>query len=210
MTAANYSVFRPKHVDAIKFGSTNWSAADFASTTTALDTSFGTNNATVLLDVVGALDSNNPVKSAAFAKDITYSGNERTTSEENLLGADTNGTQNQEIGIGPTSLQVVELTLVYRNNIPFSIFNDTTKCCLMSLDNSEGTTSGIANFAFNNITVLHVGSVAVKADGLMEQKIKFSHKGGTTGSAITVTQAAPSETWHRVNGGDYSEEVRTS
>ncbi len=208
MAAADYSVFRPQHVDAIQFGDTAWSSSDFTATDTALDTSFASNNGTILLDLVGAVDSNSPVKSAAFAKDITYSGNERSTNSEPLLGADTNGTQNQESSASSASLQVVEFTLVYRNNVPFSIFNDTTKACLMTLDNSESSSTGVANFAFNNITMLHVGSIAINPDGLAEQKMKFSHKGGTTGSEISVTQAAPAETWSRIVGGDYAEEVR--
>lgn len=210
MTATNYRVFRPKDVDGVKFGSTAWTTANIAAATVALHTAYAANNATDLLNIVGDRDANDPVKSEAFAKDITYSGNERTTTEENLLGADTNGTQNQEVSIGPTSLQQVELTLVYRNNVPFSIFNDTTKCCLMTMDNEEGTTSGQVNMAFNNITILHVGSITMSPDGLMEQKMKFSHKGGTTGTAITGTDTGTWTTMSRIVGGDYSEEVRLS
>lgn len=210
MAASNYSVFRPDDVDSIKFGGTAWTSADFSSTGTALDTSFTENNGTALLDLSGDRDGESPVKSEAFAKDITFSGNERSISAEDLLGADTNGTQNQEVSISPASLQTVELTIVYRNNTPLSIFNENTKCCLMELDNSESSGTGVLNIACNNITVLHVGSLALKPDGMMEQKVKFSHKGGTTGSAVSVTQISPSETWSRITGGDYSEEVRLS
>jgi len=206
ITATNYSVYRPKHAQAVKFGSTQWSTAQFASTSQALDTSYAANNATTLFDAVGITGTSSPVTIAPFAKEITFSGNERSTTEENLIGADGNGTQNQEIGINPTSLQVVEMTLVYRNNVPLSIFNDTTKCCLMQFDNDEGSTSGLLNIGCNNITVLHVGSVKLGSSGLMEQKIKFTFKGGTTGTVITVTDG--SESWKRINGGDYSEEVR--
>jgi len=210
MTATNYTIFRPKHVDGIKFGDTAWSTADFSSAAAALDTVFTANNASPLFDAVGTRDANDPVQSEAFAKNITFSGNERSTTENNLLGSDANGTQNQEIDISATSLQEVTLTLVYRNNVPFSIFNDTTTCCIMEVDNSEGATSGIANFGFNNITMLSVGSLTMNEDGMMEQTLKFSHKGGTTGSVIAVTQASGSEAWSKVVGGDYAEEVRLS
>lgn len=208
MTATNFTTFKAKHADRAVFGDTAWSSTDFDSTTIALDTSFDTNNGTPLLDLVGDVDSNSPVKSAPFAKDITVSGNERSTTEDNLLGADSNGTQHQEVDCSPASLQTVEMTLVYRNNVPFSIFNDSTKCMLLSLNNNESSTTGVLNMAYNNITVLHVGGTTLNPDGNMEQKIKFSHKGGTTGTAISVTQSAPSETWERIVGGDYAEEVR--
>jgi len=208
MAATNYSIFRPKHVSSIQFGDTAWTNAQFISTTTALDTSFATNNSTILFDAVGSRDANSPVASEAFAKDISYSGNERSFSEDALLGSDTNGSQNQELGESTVSLQEVSMTLVYRNNVPFSIFNDTTKSCIMELDNEESAASGLANFGFNNIKVTGVGSISMNSDGMMEQTLKFTHKGGTTGSAISVTQGSPSETWSRITGGDYAEEVR--
>lgn len=208
MAATNYTAFKAKHADRAVFGDTAWSSTDFSSTTSALDTTFDTNNATPLLDVVGDVDSNSPVESAPFAKDITVSGNERSTTEDNLLGADSNGTQYQEVDCSPPSLQTLEMTLVYRNNVPFSIFNDSTKCMLLSMNNNESSTTGVLNMGYNNITVLHVGGLTLNPEGNMEQKIKFSHKGGTTGSVISVTQTSPAETWSRVVGGDYAEEVR--
>ena len=211
MAAGNYTVFRAKHVDGIKFGGTAWSSTDMSSTGTALDTSFTTNNATALLDLVGAVDANNPVKSYAFGKDFTISGNERSTSEENLLGADSSGSQNAELNVDPNSKLDVECTVVYRNTTPLSIFNDSTKACLVEMDNSESATTGVLNLGFNNIKVTHVGSQAMNPDGMMEQKIKFTCRGGTSGSAISVSQASPAESWTRIRAGtDYAEEIRTA
>lgn len=210
MAATNYTVFRAKHVQSIQFGGTAWSTTDWSSTTTAIDTSFDTKNGTILLDLVGTRDTNSPVKSEAFAKDITLSGNERSTSKDDLLGADSYDSQNQEVGTEAPSLLQVTCTLIYRNNMPFSIFNDSTKCCLMEMDNSEGTTSGIVNFGFNNIVVLKVGDLTRNSDGLMQQTLTFSLKGGTTGGAIAVSQTTPAETWSKIIGGDYAEEVRLS
>lgn len=211
MAAGNYTVFRAKHVDSIKFGGTAWSETDMAATGTALDTSFTSNNGTILLDLVGATDANNPVKSYAFGKDFSISGNERSTSEENLLGADSSGAQNSEINVDPNSKMDVECTVVYRNTSPLAIFNDSTKCCLIEMDNSESSTTGQLNFAFNNVKVTHVGSQAMNPDGMMEQKIKFSCRGGTSGSSISVDQAAPDEEWTRIRAGtDYAEEIRTA
>ena len=212
-TANNYTVVRPQNVDAIQFGDTAWTTADYSSTTAALHTSFAVNNASPLLDVVGinasyAAGGSLPVYSAPFGKDITYSGNERSTTSDNLLGANSDGTQNQETAISPTSLQNVEMTVVYRNNTPFSIFNDTTKSCLMQIDNAESATTGQMNIACNNITMLHVGSLTLNPEGLMEQKIKFSNKGGTTGSIIELTDTGTWTSGVRVVGGDYAEEVR--
>lgn len=220
MTAA--AVFRPKHVSSIKFGSTDFSTINFSSTTVALDTSFSTNNSgtassgtavpgTVLLNLVGAQTHTGGTATAAyseaFAKDITYSGNERSVTEENLLGSDTGGAQNQETNVDPTSLLEVTMTIVYRNPVPTSIFNDRTKCCLMEMDNEETASSGLANFAFKEITVLTVGALTMNSEGMMEQTVKFSCKGGTTGISIIVETVT--ETWYKVTGGDYAEEIRT-
>ena len=208
MAATNYTVFRPKHVDAIQFGDTKWTSANFLSTTVSLASSFSVNNGTVLWDAVGSRDANTPVKSEAWAKDIAFSGNERSVSEENLLGSDSDGAQNQETAVDPNSLQEVSMTLVYRNNSPLAIFNDTTECCYMSIDNEESATSGVLTVAMNDISMLQVGALTMNADGMMEQTVKFSHKGGTTGSSVSVVQAAPSQSWHKIKGGDYAEEIR--
>ena len=53
MAATNYSVFKATHISSFKVGGTAWSTADFASTSTALDTSFTTNNATALANLIG-------------------------------------------------------------------------------------------------------------------------------------------------------------
>lgn len=207
----NYTPFRAKHIDGVKFGSTAWTTADMDSTTIALDTSFATNNATALLDLVGSADAVNPTASYAFAKDFSTSGNERAINEDPLLGADATGTQNKEISSADNSNIEVEFTCVYRNPMPLAIFNDTTKCCIISMDNSESSTTGVVNLAFNNLIMTGVGSLVRNADGLMEQKVKFICRGGTSGSAISVTQSTPSESWTRYRAGlDYAEEVRTA
>ena len=56
----NYTPFRAKHIECVKFGSTAWTTAKKDSTTSALDTTFATNNATALLDLVGDADTANP------------------------------------------------------------------------------------------------------------------------------------------------------
>lgn len=207
MAASNYTVFRPKHVSSIQFGSTAWTTANWTATATALDTSFATNNAAPIWKAVAARDTNSPVKAEAFARSITFSGGERSTDVENLLGSDTGGTQNQEMTINPAALRECTLEVVYRNNVPLSIFNDTTRAVLMTLDNSESTGTGVLNVACNNVTVLNVGELTINADGLVTQQVKFSFKGGTT-TAVSVTQSAPSETWYKIYGGDYAEEIR--
>ena len=182
-----------------------------SSTTEALDYSFDTNNASPLLDLVGSADSANPTISYAFGKNFTVNGNERSTSEENLLGVDTVGAQNSELNTDPNSKLDVEVTIVYRNTSPLSIFNDTTKACLIQMDNSESASTGVLNLAFNNIIVNHVGSLTMNPEGMMEQKVKFSCRGGTSGSAISVTNTTPTESWTRIRAGlDYAEEIQTA
>jgi len=209
MTLGNYKAFRASHIDAIQFGSTAWTEANMIAVDTALDTSFATNNATPLLDLTGFADALSPTKSYAFAKDFSTSGNERTSDKEDLLGADSQGSQNSEQYSGANSLTVTEFTCVYRNPMPTSIFNDTTKACFISMDNSESSATGVVNLAFNNIIMLQVGALTRNSDGLMEQKVKFSCRGGLAGTAIAVTQATPAETWQRYRvGPDYAEEIR--
>ena len=211
MARGNYTPFRAKHVDSIQFGDTAWSETDMDSTTLALDTTFATNNATPLLDLAAGdnLDAVSPTKTACWAKDFTTSGNERSTSEENLLGSDAQGSQCQELSADTVSKHTFEATLIYRNNVPLSVFNDSTKSCLITMDNSESSGTGVLNIAFNNIIVTAAGSLTRNADGFMEQKIKFEIRGGLSGAAISVTQTVPSETWSRIrNGQDYAEEIR--
>lgn len=208
MAAGNYSIFKAAHISSFKIGGTAWTSANYASTTVALDTSFTTNNATPLANLIGARDSNNPVKSAAFIQDIKHSGNERTIIEEDLLGADSNSTQNKEVSASGASLLELEASLVYRNNIPMSLFNDSSKCILIEMDNSESSATGKINRAYNNVTIKKVGDEEMTPDGLMKQKIMITLKAGTTGSPLSVSTG--SETWSRVTGGDYSEEVRTA
>lgn len=183
------------------------------STTLALDTTFATNNSSILADFAAGstVDSENPTKTACFAKDFSESGNEKSTSEENLLGADSTGSQCQELSADTVSKITVEFTLIYRNTTPASIFNDSTKACLIEMDNSESTATGVLNLAYNNIIVTHAGSLQRNADGFMEQKVKFECRGGTAGSAISVTQASPAESWSRIRlGMDKAEEIRTA
>lgn len=225
MTA--HTIFRPKQVTSIKFGSKDFTDADYSSQAVAIDTAFATNNSgiptsgtavsndpgIVMVDLVGTRavtgGTARPAYSEAFAKDISFSGNERGVEEENLLGADTSSTQNQETVINPASLLEVTLTIVYRNPTPTSIFTDETKCCLMELDNEESSSSGVLNLAFKSITVLQVGALSLTADGgMMEQTVKFSCKGGTVGDPISVDSGT--EIWYRIKGGNYLEEVRVA
>jgi hypothetical protein len=211
MALGNFTSFRAKHVEGIKFGNVAWTVANWASAVLALDTTFTTNNATALINLVGSADTSNPTKSYAFAKDFSTAGNERSSSEESLLGADTSGSQNTELSYGNNSKIDVEFTCVYRNPQVTAIFNDSTKCCLIQLDNEEGTTTGVLNLAFNNIVMTHVGSLTRNSDGLMEQKVKFSIRGGFASTVVSVSQVTPSETWVRYNiGPDYAEEIRTA
>jgi len=210
MVRGNYTPFRAKHVESIKFGSTAWSETDMDSTITALDTTFVANNSSILANFAAgsAVDAENPTKTACWAKDFSESGNERSTSEENLLGSDSAGSQCQELSADTVSKITVEMTLIYRNTVPASIFNDTTKACLIEMDNSESATTGVLNLAYNNIMVTQAGGLTRNADGFMEQKVKFECRGGTSGSAITVSGA---EAWSRIRmGQDKAEEIRTA
>lgn len=213
MARGNYTPFRAKHVESIKFGTTAWSDADLDSTSNALDTSYATNNASNLIDLASGdnLDTESPTKTACWAKDFSESGNERSTSEENLLGSDSTGSQCQELSADTISKITVEFTLIYRNPVPNVLFNDATKCCLIEMDNSESSTTGILNIAYNQIIVTHAGSLQRNADGFMEQKVKFECRGGQSGSEISVTQTSPSESWARYRlGQDKAEEIRTA
>jgi hypothetical protein len=212
MALGNYTGFRATHVDAVKFGTTAWTEANMSSTTSTLSSTFTTNNATPIIDLVGAPDTVNPTKSYAFAKDFSESGNEISTSEENLLGTNTAGSQNQELTSDPASKISMEFTLVYRNPVPGLLFSSATKCCLIQFDNDESASTGKMNFAYNNIVVTHVGSLTRNSDGLMEQKVKFECTGGgNAGSAITVSQTTPTVTYTKVRYGlDKAEEIRTA
>jgi len=88
MTFGNYTTFKAKHVDGILFGDTAWTSTNYDSTSDTLKTSFTANNATALLDLVGSADTVNPTKSYAFAKDFAESGNEKSVTDEPLLGVD--------------------------------------------------------------------------------------------------------------------------
>jgi hypothetical protein len=183
------------------------------STTIALDTSYATNNSSNLINLAAgsSVDAVNPTATACWAKDFSESGNERSTSEENLLGSDSTGSQCQELSADTISKITVEFTLIYRNPVPNVLFNDATKACLITMDNSESASTGVLNIAYNNIVVTHVGSLTRNADGFMEQKVKFECRGGQAGSAITVTQSSPAESWSRYRlGQDKAEEIRTA
>lgn len=209
MTLGNYKIVVPSNVKSFKFGSTAWTESDLSSSSNALDTSFASNNTTVLLDLVGDADTENPTKSYPFAKDIKISDVEKKVKKEDLLGDDSTGSQNSEIVSEGTEMIEVELTLVYRNSNPSSIFNSTTKCALMEIDNSESSGTGVKNFAFNNIIVTKAGGLTINNSGSAEQKISFVLRGGEAGSPISVTQTSPSETWRRIRlGSDYAMEDR--
>lgn len=210
MAATNFTVYRGKDIEAFKFGSVAWSEAEFDGTSNALDTVFETNNpgTATLIDLVGDRDANTPVEAEAWVKEIRESGGERQVDEEPLCGTDTNGAQNKEVEGSSVSKIDVEVTAVYRNNVPLRLFSDSTKCAILELDNSEGTTSGLVNVGYNNIIVTQVGALEVGPNGLMMQKIKFSCDKGLADTTIAVSQAAPSETWSKVRAGEYAEEVR--
>ena len=207
MAAGNFSIFKATDIDSFKFGDTAWSETDMASTTISLNESFDTNNASPLLDVIGAVGSDDPVKSEAWAKEVSITGNERNITEEDFLGKDPSGAQNKEVVGGSVSRLTAEVTMAYRNNVPLSIFNDLTKSAIITADNGESADTGRLNYACNNITITKVGDIKMTKDGLWEQKLMFTFGGGTTGPPITVTQVAPAESWSKVRGGDNAEEV---
>ena len=208
MTLGNYTRFEAKQVDLFQFGGTAIPAADMSSISASASSLFTTSNPTPLLDLVGTPDTENPTKSYPFAKEFNESGNERSTSEEALLGSDTQGSQNQETSIDANSRITVETTLIYRNPKPSSIFNDSTKVALIKMDNSESATTGELYFLYNNIVVEHVGTLQRNSDGLMEQSLKFSCRGGTAGTAITVSDT---NTYYKIRlGTDKIEEIRTA
>jgi len=209
MALGNYTTFKAKHVDGIVFGDTAWSEDDYDSTSDSITTSFTSNNASPLLDLTGDADTNSPTKSYAFAKDFSETGNERSITDEPLLGVDSNGTQNQEISDEAPSSITVEATIVYRNPVPTTIFNDNTKACLIQMDNSESTGTGVLYIGYNNIIMTHVGSLTRNSNGNMEQKVKFTCRGGTAAtSTITCTDAALG-TFYRIRvGKDKVEEIK--
>jgi len=208
MVLGNYTAFRAKDVTAVKFGGTAVSETDMESTEATLSRSFVSANPTILVDLVGSADTANPTESYAFAKDFSVSGNERSSAEEGLLGADGSGSQNTEITYGNNSKLDVEFTCVYRNTKITSIFNDSTNSCLITMDNSESSTTGELTFLFTNVIMTHVGSLTRNADGLMEQKIKFAVRGGFAGSVVNVSDT---NTYIKyLVGPDYAEELRTA
>jgi len=210
MALGNYTSFRAKDVTAVKFGQTAVPAADMESPTLSFANAMASSNpsASILIDLVGSADTENPTKSYAFAKDFTMSGNERGSSEEGLLGADGSGSQNTEITYSNNSKIDVEFTCVYRGPQVTSIFNDSTNACLITMDNSESSTTGELSFLFTNVVMTHVGGLTRNSDGLMEQKVKFSVRGGFASSAYTVTDT---NTYIKyLIGPDYGEEIRTA
>ena len=208
MAIGNYTAFRAKHVSAIQFGSAALTEAQMDHVTIALHDSFATQNASPLMDLTGSADAVNPTKSYAFAKDFSTSGNERSSAEEALLGADSEGAQNTELTYGNNGKIDVEFTCVYRNPQVTALFNDSTKACMIVLDNSEAAATGELCLLFNNVVMTHVGSLSRNADGLMEQKVKFSIRGGFAGSAVSVNDTTNTFTKFRV-GPDYAEEILT-
>ena len=211
MTFGNYTTFKAKHVDGILFGDTAWTSTNYDSTSDTLKTSFTANNATALLDLVGSADAVNPTKSYAFAKDFAESGNEKSVTDEPLLGVDENGTQNMEISDEAPSSLSIETTAVYRNIVPTTIFNDNTKCCLIKMDNSEGSSAGELFIGYNNIIMTQVGGLTRNSNGNFEQKIKFSCRGGTAAtSTISVTDTTEGNFTRIRVGKDKVEEIKTA
>ena len=209
MVLGNFTPFRAKHVTGIKFGATAMTDVEMTVTGTALPAMFTDTNGGGILDLTGSADTLNPTKSYAFAKDFSISGNERSSSEEALLGADSSGSQNTEITYGNNSKQDVEFTCVYRNPEITGIFNDTTRTCLITLDNSESSTTGSLSFLFTNVVMTQVGGLTRNSDGLMEQKVKFSVRGGFASSAVDVNDGGLLYVKYNV-GPDYAEEIRTT
>jgi hypothetical protein len=209
MALGNYTAFRAKHVTGIEFGSTALTETAMDAVDTGLAEAYLAANASNLVDLTGDADTENPTQSYAFAKDFSTSGNERSSSEEALLGADSSGAQNTELIYGNNSKIDVEFTCVYRNPQVTAIFNDSTKCCLITLDNEESSGTGQLKLLFNNIVMTHVGSLTRNSDGLMEQKVKFSIRGGFAGSEISCTDGDNTYSRFRV-GPDYAEEILVS
>ena len=213
MVRGNFKPFFAKQVDSFAFGDTAFTEEQMNSTTLSTKSSFATNNATPLLDISQktTLDDLNPTKTDCFSKDLKITGGKRTISKEDLLGHDAQGSQCQELSADTVDMISVETTLVYRNNVPTSIFNDNTKACLIRMDNSESPTTGELNLAFNNIIMGESGELERNTEGLMQHKIMFSIRGGLAGDVISVTQSTPAETWSKVRKGqDYIEEIRTT
>jgi hypothetical protein len=214
MSIGNFTAFKAKHVDGIIFGRNAWTAGDvtngIASTAQCLNTSFAAINTANTIDLSGANDALNPTKSYAFAKDFTESGNEKAITDEPMLGVDGYGVQNTEIGDEAPSSIAVEFTVVYRNPNITSLFSDNTKACLIKMDNSESSTTGVLYMAYNNIIVTHAGSLTRNSNGNMEQKVKFYCRGGTAAdSFITVSDAGKTYAKLLV-GRDKVEEIRTA
>ena len=205
MVVGNFTPFRAKHVTAIQFGATAMTDTHMTGVTTALSTIFADINGSGIVDLTGSADAFNPTRSYAFAKDFTTSGNERSSSEEALLGADSSGSQNTEITYGNNSKMDVEFTCVYRNPEVTGIFNDSTRSCMITVDNSESSTTGQLTMMFDNVVMTQAGALTRNSDGLMEQKVKFSVRGGFASAVVSVA----SNTYVKYNiGPDYAEEIR--
>jgi hypothetical protein len=214
MAIGNFTTFKAKHVDGIIFGRTAWNEGDvtngFNSSAQSLNTSFAALNTANNVDLSGASDALNPTRSYAFAKDFAESGNEISITDEPLLGVDENGSQNTEIGDEAPSSIAVETTIVYRNPYPTSLFNAQTKACLIKMDNSESSTTGVLYIGYNNIIVTHAGSLQRNSNGNMEQKIKFSCKGGTAATSFTTVSDGGATYSKILLGKSKAEEIQTA
>jgi len=214
MAIGNKTTFKAKHIDGIIFGQNAWLEGDvtngFNSSAQSLNTSFSALNTSDTVDLSGSSDALNPTRSYAFAKDFNESGNEKSITDEPLLGVDENGSQNTEIGDEAPSSISVEFTLVYRNPYPTSLFNDNTKACLIKMDNSESSTTGVLYIGYNNIIVTQAGNLQRNPNGNMEQKIKFSARGGTAATAFTTVGDSGATYAKLLLGKSKAEEIRTA
>lgn len=209
MALGNFTPFLAKDVVAFKFGTNPWTEAQMNGTNAALENAFATNNpgASVIADFVGAPDANNPTRSYAFARNFSESGNELGTTEVNLLGADAAGSQNQELADDTVSKVTVETTVLYRNPVTSGVFSRNTRCALIVMDNGESSGTGRLAFAYNNIRVVHAGSLERNEEGYMEQTVRFETTGGEASNPISVTDSG--KTYHKVRlGRNKAEEIQ--
>lgn len=206
---SNKTVFRPKDVTAMKFGETALTEADLAATGTSLEAAFDARNSTVIVDLVGAEDSENPVESYFFARSFQETGNEVQTTSENFLGSDSTGSRNSVVISESNSATECEVTIAYINPVPETVFSDRTKSVLIKMDNSESSTTGKLTMIYNNITVTQVGNIQRGTDGLMEQTVRWTCAGGTSGTGITVSDSP--DTFYRVRkGSNMATEIQTA
>jgi hypothetical protein len=78
------------------------------------------------------------------------------------------------------------------------------------MDNSESSTTGVLYIGYNNIIVTQAGNLQRNPNGNMEQKIKFSARGGTAATAFKTVSDSGATYAKLLLGKSKAEEIRTA